>query len=141
MALHMYWIILALVLLGVEMATGTFYMLVLSLAIALGGLVALAGWALSVQMAVAGLAAVIGTLALRLMRDVRQTAPGNNSPDIGQMVRVLSWNADGTARVHYRGADWDAELESGDTPSNPPQGVLYIKATQGSKLILTQHKS
>ena len=41
MAVYIYWFLLALVLLGLEMATGTFYLLVLSLAMAIGGFAAL----------------------------------------------------------------------------------------------------
>jgi membrane protein implicated in regulation of membrane protease activity len=137
MAPYIYWFMLALLLLGLEMASGTFYMLVLSLAAALGGAAALAGLELTMQLALVGVAAVAGTLILRRTRSARPDDKGNEGFDIGQPVRVLSWNADGTARVHYRGADWDAEPESADMPR---EGVLYIKATKGSKLILSQHK-
>jgi hypothetical protein len=44
---------------------------------------------------------------------------------------------DGTLRVAYRGAEWDAELKSADTPQDQP---LYIHAMHGSKLILSHHK-
>jgi membrane protein implicated in regulation of membrane protease activity len=134
---YMYWFILALVLLGVEMATGTFYMLVLSVAMALGGLVALAGLGLTMQTALAGLAAVIGTFILRRIRGGRPAGAESNNLDIGQPVKVVRWNDNGTARVHYRGAEWDAAPESADTPR---ESTLYIKAMQGNKLILTQHQ-
>jgi len=137
MAPYIYWFILALVLLGLEMASGTFYMLVLACAVALGGVAALAGLGMTMQLSVAGVAAVIGTLVLRRVKGARPVGADNVNPDIGQPVRVLTWNADGTARVHYRGAEWDAELESAQTAR---EGTLYIKAIQGSKLILTQHK-
>ena len=137
MADYIYWFMLALVLAGLEMATGTFYMLVLSGAMALGGLAALAGMELAIQMVVAGVAAVIGALVLRRIKGAKPANADSNSLDIGQPVKVLTWNADGTARVHYRGAEWDAEPESSDTPR---EGILYIKAMQGSKLILTQHQ-
>jgi len=128
---------LALLLLGMEMATGTFYMLVLSLATALGGVVALAGMDTVIQLSLAGLAAVIGTVALRKVKGAQPQETANASLDIGQPVQVISWNADGTARVRFRGADWDAETESDSTPRDV---TLYIKATRGSTLILTQHK-
>lgn len=134
---YVYWFMLALVLAGLEMATGTFYMLVLSGAMALGGVTALAGMELVMQMVMAGVTAIVGALVLRRIKGARPAAVGSNSFDIGQPVKVLTWNADGTARVHYRGAEWDAAPESGDTPR---EGMLYIKAMQGSKLILTQHK-
>ena len=43
MAVYVYWFLLALVLLGLEMVTGTFYLLVVSIAMAIGGLAALLG--------------------------------------------------------------------------------------------------
>jgi membrane protein implicated in regulation of membrane protease activity len=58
--------------------------------------------------------------------------------DIGQPVRVIKWNSNGSARVTYRGAEWDAEAESADTPH---EGALYIAAVRGSALVLTHRKS
>ena len=43
MAIYVYWFLLALVLLGLELATGTFYLLMLSIAMAVGGVAALFG--------------------------------------------------------------------------------------------------
>ncbi len=137
MAHYTLWFMLALALLGVEMATGTFYMLVLSGAVALGGVAALAGWELHTQLSLAGIAGVAGIVMLRRLRKSHPADAANIGIDIGQPVRVVSWNEDGTARVQYRGAEWDAEPESTHTPH---EATLYIKAMQGSKLILTHHK-
>ncbi len=130
------WFIMALVLLGLEMATGTFYLLVLSVAAAIGGLVALAGLVPEIQMPLAAAAAVAGAVVVRRIRKVRPAAAASGF-DIGQPVRIVNWNEDGSVRVHYRGAEWDAEPESADTPRS---GTLYIKALHGSRLILTAHK-
>jgi membrane protein implicated in regulation of membrane protease activity len=137
MAPYAYWLILALILLGLEMVTGTFYVLVVSIAAALGGLAAWAGAEMVWQLVLAGVAAVIGTLILRRSKITRKPDPNNDSFDIGQPVRVIKWNEDGTVRVHYRGAEWDAEPESAVLTRDV---TLYIKAIQGSKLILTQVK-
>jgi membrane protein implicated in regulation of membrane protease activity len=138
MAAYVYWFVLALILLGAEMATGTFYIVVLSIAVAIAGLAALAGWELYIQMSLAGIAGVVGIVILRHVKSARPVDAAGGSLDIGQTVKVLSWNSDGTARVHYRGADWDAEPESTHTPH---ESMLYIKAMRGSTLILTHHKS
>ncbi|MGA8034198.1 MAG: NfeD family protein, partial [Casimicrobiaceae bacterium] len=53
--------------------------------------------------------------------------------DIGKPVRVRSWNADGSARVEYRGTQWDGVPESAQTPHND---TMYIVATRGSTLVL-----
>ena len=51
----------------------------------------------------------------------------------GKPVRVRSWNADGSARVDYRGTQWDGVPESAQTPHND---TMYIVATRGSTLVL-----
>ncbi len=136
---YIYWFVLALVLLGLEMATGTFYMLVLALALGAGGVAALLGVSVPWQLAFSAVAGIIGTVLVSRMRSVRgRAAAVSQSLDIGQYVKVITWREDGSARVFYRGAEWDAEPESAEMARD---GVFYIKAIHGSKLILTQHKA
>ncbi len=134
---YIYWFLLAFGLLALEMATGTFYILIVSIAAGLGGIAALLGLNLPLQITLSAVASIIGTVMLRRMRGTATGKMTSQSLDIGQSVQVISWREDGVARVHYRGTEWDAELES---PSLPRDGVLYIKAIQGSKLILTPDK-
>ena len=136
MAAYAYWFILALILLGLEMMSGTFYVLVLSIAMCLGGVAALAGLETVWHLTVAGAAAVAGILILRRSKVARTADASNDSFDIGQPVRVIAWNEDGTVRVHYRGTEWDAQPEA----VTSREATLYIKAIQGSKLVLTQQK-
>ncbi len=135
---YIYWFVLALMLLGLEMATGTFFMLVLALALGVGGVAALLGVSVPWQLAFSAVAGVIGTVLVSRMRSVSGRAAVNQSLDIGQYVKVLTWREDGSARVFYRGAEWDAEPESAGMARD---GVFYIKEIRGTKLILTQHKS
>ena len=128
---YVYWFSIAVGLLIVEMATGTFYMLMLSLAFGAGGAVAFAGLDLPLQMLLGALVGVVGIFALRRVKTTTQVVQGL---DIGQAVNVVVWHEDGTARVRYRGAEWDAELESSDLPH---KDTLYIKEIHGSKLVLT----
>ena len=136
---YVVWFLLAFALLGLEMMSGTFYMVVFSLAAAAGGVMAYLQVSSTLQLVAAGLVGVIGTWGLRTWRaansDKDNTADQNL--DIGHPVQVEAWRDDGTARVQYRGSQWDAELESADTPRTGP---LYIKHRRGSLLILTQHK-
>ncbi len=136
MEAYVFWFTLAAVFLGVEVATGTFYFLVLSVAAVIGGILAMSGLGITLQYAIPSVLAVAGTMLVRQMKKSQRAAP-DLSLDIGQAVKVVSWNADGSARVHYRGAEWDAEPES---PAMPHEGQHYIKAMQGNKLIITQHK-
>jgi len=138
MAIYVYWFLLALVLLGLEMATGTFYLLMVSIALAVGGVASLSGLGMPAQYALAALTSVIGTITLRRWKGGRVSDASGQSLDAGQVVKVLTWRDDGTARVFYRGAEWDAELESKHTVH---EGTFYIKAMRGSVLVLTHQKT
>jgi membrane protein implicated in regulation of membrane protease activity len=127
------WWILAAILVGVELTSGTFYLLVYGIAAAAAGVAAWLGAAFIVQLLAAALIAVLGTLALRHWK--RSTAHPEASiqdMDIGQTVRVESWQA-GRGQVKYRGALWDAEAESAEVDSTHP---LVIRAVRGNTLIL-----
>lgn len=135
---YVVWFVLGLIFLGVELATGTFYMLVLAIALGAGGLAALLGFIPELQYVVAAAVGLVGTLVLRRFRMQVQNRPAKDqSLDLGQPVKVLQWRDDGSARVHYRGAEWDAELA---TPDTTREGQLYIREVRGNTLILTHEK-
>jgi membrane protein implicated in regulation of membrane protease activity len=137
MAQYIYWFILALILLGLEMASGTFYLLVLSIAMAVGGIAALLGGGLSTQLALAALAGIVGIYLLRRWKGANPGDVSNQNLDIGQAVKVLNWHDDGSARVFFRGAEWNAEF---DPPDATHEGTFYIKDVRGSILILSHTK-
>jgi len=134
-----YWIwwIASAVLIGAELLTGTFYLLAIGIAAALGGLAAWLGASPAVQFAVAGVLGVLLTIAAHRWRLAHATPPPPPALDIGQAVRVESWNPNGSARVAYRGSTWDAELA---TPDVPRSETLYIVATRGSVLVLSDRR-
>lgn len=138
MAIYIYWFLLALVLVGLEMAMGTFYLLVVAIAMAVGGLAALLGTSAAWQLTLSAVTGITGTIILRRWKGTQVNEAPSASLDIGQPVKVIKWNDNGSARVTYRGAEWDAELESADAPRD---GTLYIAAVRGSGLILTHRKS
>lgn len=137
MEIFNYWFLIALTLLAMEMATGTFYMLVLSVATAAAGLAALLEAGVAWQLTLCALVAISGTLILMLWKNSRGNEDKDAGPDIGQPVQVLTWFDNGFARVLYRGAEWDAEPESADMPR---EGTFYIKEMRGSSLVLTHRK-
>jgi membrane protein implicated in regulation of membrane protease activity len=155
MATYVHWFLWALCLMALEMATGTFYLLVLGVAMGVGGIAALLGLALPLQFTLAAVAGIVGTVLLRHIKSAQPNETPDQSLDIGQPVQVVSWREDGTARVFYRGAEWDAEpepksdsdsdsesdSESDSNSAETPRGItLYIKALRGSTLILTHRK-
>ncbi len=137
MALYVYWFTLALVVLGIEMATGTFYLLVVSIAMALGGFAALLGASIAWQLTLCALGVMAGTIMLRQWKNGSGKEAVYDDLDIGQSVQIIKWHENGSARVQYRGAEWDASPESTDMPR---EGTFYIKSVHGSNLILTHHK-
>ncbi len=137
MEIYSYWFLLALILLGMEMASGTFYLLVVAIAMATGGVAALLGANREWQLVLCALMVIAGTMVLRLWKKSQRSTPADLNLDIGQPVQVLNWYDNGTARVLYRGAEWDAAPETADMPH---EGIFYIKQMHGSGLILTHQK-
>jgi membrane protein implicated in regulation of membrane protease activity len=133
MQAYVVWWILAAVLVGVELTSGTFYLLVYGLAAAVAGVAAWLGAGLLAQLLTAGVIALLGTLALRHWK--RATAHPESTVqdmDLGQSVLVESWQ-DGRGQVKYRGALWDAEAESAAVDGTRP---LHIRAVRGNTLVL-----
>jgi membrane protein implicated in regulation of membrane protease activity len=133
MADHWTWWILAAMLVGAELMSGTFYLVAIGIAFAIGGAVAWLGASTPVQLLVAGVLAVVGASAAHWWRRRHGEPPRQPGLDIGHAVHVRAWHADGTARVDYRGTQWDGVPESAQTPRN---NTMYIVATRGSILVL-----
>jgi membrane protein implicated in regulation of membrane protease activity len=137
MSAYWVWWIAAAVLVGAELVTGTFYLLVVGIAAALGGIAAWLGAGVPVQFLLAGGCAFVLTFVAHQWRQRQAPQSPEVALDVGQMVQVQTWNADGTARVEHRGTQWDAELASPDTPRG---ATLYIVATRGSVLVLSDRR-
>ena len=136
MGYWMWWIVAAL-LIGAELVTGTFYLLAIGVAAGLGGVAALLGANEPTQFAVAGVLGVVLTILAHRWRLAHAEPPPQPPLDVGQAVRVERWNPDGTARVAYRGSDWDAELAAPDVPRAE---TMYIVATRANVLVLSDRK-
>ncbi|PPE70886.1 NfeD family protein [Caldimonas thermodepolymerans] len=133
-----WWWVLAGIAVAAELATGTFYLLMLALGLAGGALAAHAGLSLPLQVTAA---AIIGGGAVAAWRVHRKKqpppAPVTANPelilDIGQRVHVSRWGEDRTARVMYRGAQWTARYGDADLPQ---PGEHVIRAVEGNILIV-----
>lgn len=138
MVAYWMWWIAAAMLVAAELLVGTFYLLVVGLAVACGGVAAWLGAPAPLQWLIAGALGVVGTMALRhWKRRLMAKTPQQPGLDIGAQVRVMTWGPDRTARVSYRGSSWDAELAAPDTPQAE---TMYITATRGSVLILADRR-
>jgi membrane protein implicated in regulation of membrane protease activity len=123
---------------GTELMAGTFYLLAVGVAFALGGVAALLGAGLPGQLLVGAVCSVVGTIAVHQWRLRRALPAPQQGLDVGQAVEVLAWHANGTARVNYRGTQWDAELAA---PGAPRAHTMYVVDTRGSTLVIAAGRS
>ena len=130
------WWVLAGVLVALELLTGTFYLLMLSLGAVAAALVAMAGHGLIAQLVAAAIVGGLGAVMLGQWRK-RQTTTLQEAQDqhldLGATVQVDTWDAQGTAQVKHRGAAWTAVLAPGQTAK---PGVYRIQAMAGNRLVL-----
>lgn len=147
-----YWFGLAALALIGEALSGTFYLLLVAVALVAAGIAAYFALAFGLQLAICAIVIVAGALVLRRVGVLKlrgdSTTNANVNLDIGQLVTVEAWESDGTARVWYRGAHWQAKLMQSaaaaagatvaqtSTISSPQPGRYRIAGIRGSLLLL-----
>lgn len=132
------WWILALILIGVEMLTGTFYLLAIGVAFITGGLVDFLGGSFLVQLVATSILGSAGCfIAYYYQQANKKKHEAQIELDLGQRVQVLKWNDDGSARVSYRGSQWNAVAA---TPQTPRNKEMFIVRMQGSTLVLDENQ-
>jgi len=133
------WWLVCGILLAVEMTTGTFYLLMLSLGAAAGALGAHLALPLSTQMVLAALVGggAVTAWHIRCLKRRRAEPPLSANPDvnldIGKIIEVRHWQSDGSTRVAYRGSHWDARYTGN---GQPQPGPYRIREIDGSCLLL-----
>jgi membrane protein implicated in regulation of membrane protease activity len=118
-----------------ELASGTFYLLMLALGCSAGALAAHGGLPAAGQIATA---AVVGLGATAFWHVRRKRQPSAEpvqrnrdvNLDIGQSLLVPDWGADGCARVQYRGAPWSVRYAGSDTPLPGPHVIVAVEGNQ-----------
>jgi membrane protein implicated in regulation of membrane protease activity len=136
------WIGLAAFALIGEVMTGTFYLLLVAVALAAGGIIAALGQSREVALIGCAVVALLGLALLRATgvlkkRQVNASRNANVNLDIGQRVQIDHWNENRTARTFYRGANWQVELEAG---SAAVSGEHHITEIRGTKLVVAPAK-
>ncbi len=123
---------------AVELVTGTFYLLMIAIGLAAAAIAAHLGAATTAQVVVSaavGGGAVAGW-HLRQLRRPKSAPAGSNRDvnlDVGETVQVEHWQADGTATIKYRGANWTVMHKSGNAPSTGAHRVMEVI---GSRLLV-----
>lgn len=127
------WAIGGLLLITVELLTGTFYLLVLAVAAFGAAAAAWLGQGLALQAVVAAILAGIGVYGVHLYR-AKNAADQMPSIDAGQPASFEHWvdRSAGLARVRYRGASWEARLPVDATVE--PGSIVYVLAIEGNML-------
>ena len=133
------WMILGFALVIAELLSGTFYLLMFSVAAFGAGAVAYFGSGFPLQSAVAGVIAALGCYGVHVYR-VRNMARQMPQLDAGQPANFESWvdQSAGLARVRYRGASWDARFEG--NADVQPGTTLYVVAADGNTLKVTKNR-
>jgi membrane protein implicated in regulation of membrane protease activity len=132
------WWLMAGVAVAVELATGTFYLLMLAIGLAAGALAAHAGAQTPFQFVVAAVIGGAAVSALRLQRRKRPPAgPTQANPDVqqdvGETVHIDAWQPDGTATVRYRGANWTVVAAPG---TGHGHGAYRVREVSGNRLVV-----
>lgn len=138
MAQSTLWWLLAGAAVGVELATGTFYLLMLAIGLAAAALSAHLGVGFTLQIVVAALVSSGTVLGWRSYKKAQPSSPPASANrdvnlDIGETVQVDAWNPDGTGTVKYRGASWAVASASGGPLTAGPHQVVELV---GSRLIV-----
>lgn len=131
-----FWLIAALILAGLEVTSGTFYLLSLATGLVFGSLAAWIGLSLPWQVVCA---AGVSILAVMLLCYLKNKCPQRSSPsmEVGQICTVDQWMDERRVRVRYRGTLWDGELQE---TAQSGLTTYFVVAVHGSTLALHQNR-
>ena len=131
------WTVVALAMAGLELLTGTFYLIVLSLSAACGAVAAFAGASIVVQVSVFAVCSVVGCPCVYFYRKHLYAASEESDSlqniDEGNTVVIDAFDENRLAKVLYRGAPWTAQAAQ-DSGTKP--GTYRILKVDGSRLIV-----
>ena len=132
------WWILAGAVIAVELLSGTFYLLMLSIGMVAAAIAAHLGATVTVQLVVAagvGGGSVVAWRSYKKRTSCTLPASANHdvNMDVGETVHITAWAPDGTSSVKYRGANWSVSLLAG---ASPEPGHYRIVEVIGSRLVV-----
>ncbi len=127
------WLIVAAALTGLEMLTGTFYLLLMAIAALAGCVAALTDFSGTQQLLVFGAFGAIEAVAFTVYRRQHPNKHSQNFLDMGNPVVFKHTAPDGNWVVRYRGSDWQARPAREETSNGRP---LVIVKTLGNILIV-----
>lgn len=134
---YIIWTILGILLVIIELATGTLYLLFLGVAALVAAGIAFAGGGVPIQIVSAGVVAIAALFYVQNHKRTR-TQPRMASLDAGQPVTFEDWIDRGArrARVRYRGTTWEATI-AGDATAASGE-TFYIVSVDANMLTITK---
>jgi membrane protein implicated in regulation of membrane protease activity len=131
------WWLIAGSLVGVELLTGTFYLLMLAIGASAGAIAAHMQFNFSTQLIacsfVGGLAVILWRIHSLQKLKVHPEQISGQHLDVGETVEVNEWLSNGTTQVKHRGANWSAVCAEGHMQA---PGTYQIQNIQGNTLVL-----
>jgi membrane protein implicated in regulation of membrane protease activity len=132
------WWIVTGVLVAVELATGSFYLLMLALGAAAAAIAAHLGLGINAQLVIA---AVVGAGAVTAWHWKRRREPAGQvaaenrdvNLDIGETVQVSDWDTQGSGSTQYRGARWQVRHMGAGAPQS---GLFVIRRVEANRLFV-----
>ena len=133
------WAVTGLVLVIVELLTGTFYLLMLGIAAFGAAAAAYFGFEFGAQAIVAAVISAAGCYGVHVYK-ARNRAQQMAPIDAGMPASFESWLDAGArlARVRYRGASWDARVEG--LEAIEPGATVYVLAADGNTLRVAKNR-
>lgn len=128
------WFLAGLLLVIAELLSGTFHLLIFGLAALVGAAASFLGAGFALQALAAGIAALAGTWLIHRRRRALHGPGRALAIDRGQSAVFETWldAAARVARVRYRGAPWEAELD--ESTELAAGATLYVVAIDGARL-------
>ncbi len=132
------WWVVTGVLVAVELATGSFYLLMLALGAAAAAIAAHLGLGSNMQLVIG---AIVGAGAVAGWHFKRRGTPAGLSAaedrdvnlDIGETVQVSDWDALGSGSTQYRGARWQVRHIGAGAPQ---VGRFVIRRVEANRLFV-----
>ena len=133
------WMVIGFGLTIVELLSGTFYLLMLGVAAFGAAAVAYLGHGFEAQIIVAAIIAAAGCYGVHVYR-ARNAKEQMIPVDAGQPANFESWvdEGGGLARVRYRGAAWDAQIDG--IGALEDGALLYVTGLEGHTLKVSRRR-
>ncbi|MEY2952421.1 MAG: hypothetical protein RLZZ401_508 [Pseudomonadota bacterium] len=136
----MFWLVLAMVAIFLEMLTRTFTLMTLALGFGFGAVLAWMGFGIVGQLV--GVVLIGGSAMMWLRRsskgqELQEAEESRYSimGDEGDVVHVSQWDSPDSVDITYRGRSWQAKLAKGQ---NAHRGLYRVREVREGKLVLEE---